>query len=384
VEGYALRAKPWLVSVLGLMVVGLAAPSATAVSAKSVTTLNLFDDGDTNIEQLWNLLIPQYEKLHPNIKINLIWNQHGTDDNAIYARMVASMQAHKADPFDITDAGFIEQGQLAHEFVTISLKSVPNLKYVDPAIVAENLDQSAPYRGSEVVLAYNSATVKNPPATLNQVISWIEANPGKFDYADPSVAGSGDAFVQAITERGFTTQQLAEFQSATAYNPKLESIWKNGLDFLAKLGKDTYRGGYYPDGNTQILTLLAQGAIQMATVWSDQGTAALISGQLPKTVKLEQLKTPFYGSPTTIAVPKNSAHVADALAFINWVLAPAQQVTIMNYVSGFPGIEWKYLPASERAKFKTVEAPYFTGMSAKYDSDLVEQWQTVVADAAKG
>jgi putative spermidine/putrescine transport system substrate-binding protein len=377
-----LRVKPWIASVLGLLIVGLAVPSVASVAAKSVTTLNLFDDGDTNIEGLWNLLIPQYEKLHPNIKIHLIWLGNG-NENTVWSRMVASVSARKPDPIDITDASLIGQGELINFWVKDTTADLPNVKLVNPDDLEVNLGQAVPYRGSEVVLAYNSTTVKNPPTTLNQLISWIEANPGKFTYCNPADGGSGDAFVQAMVERGLSAKDDAEFRG-TVYNPKLESLWTKNLQFLAQLGKDTYRSGYYPNSNTGVITLLAQGAIQMATVWSDEGTAALTSGELPKTIKLTQLKTPFYGGPSSLAVPKNSAHVADAMAFVNWVLEPAQQVTIMNFVAGFPGIEWKYLPKSEQAKFKSVEAPYLYGMSGKYDTDMAADWQKVVAGGSKG
>lgn len=183
---------------------------------------------------------------------------------------------------------------------------------------------------------------------------------------------------------GLKAGVVKELDNPATYNQKLESVWSSNLKFLASIGKDMYRGGFYAGGNTQILQLLAQGAIQMATVWSDQSTAALKAGQLPKTIKLVQLQVPFYGGAVPIAIPKNSAHVAAAEAFVNWILEPAQQRFIMNSISGFPGIEWQYLPAAIRRQFASVEAPYVSGIASKYDSDLAAQWQTVVAGASAG
>jgi putative spermidine/putrescine transport system substrate-binding protein len=381
------RARVLIAAALSMILVGISSVHVAPVSAQSAQsapiTLTLFDDGDVNIQQLWqNVLFPEYEKLHPNIKLNLVFDQHGTDDAAIYARMVASIQAHKADPFDIIDAGFIGEAALARELVPLTPKAVPNLKLVDPPLLRQVLGQAVPYRGSEVVLAYNSQFVKNPPKTLDQLITWIQHNPGKFAYCNPADGGSGDAFVQAVVLRGLSANQVAAFQSATSYRPKLESAWNKNLKFLATLGKDTYRGGYYANGNTQVIQLLAQGAVQMATVWSDMGTAALEQGQLPKTVKLIQLKDPFYGSPAYLAVPKNSAHIAAAEAFMNWVLEPKQQIAIMNSIAGFPGIEWKYLPKAQQAEFASVEAPYKPGMASRYNKDMVDLWQKIVASAS--
>jgi len=379
-----MHGKAWLAVGMSALLVGVFTPAITAVSAQSTTTttLNLFDDGDTNLEQLWDALIPQYEKLHPNIKINLIWNQHGTDDSAIYARLAASVAAGKPAPFDITDSGINTEGEYAHLFVRVGTAGIPNIKLVAPELIKENLYQGVPYRGSEVVLAYNSATVKNPPKSLGQLLTWIQQNPGKFDYCNPEDGGSGDYFAMAVVLDGLKASQIAAFQNPTSYHESLESAWTPGMNRLAALGKDMYRSGFYPGGNTQILQLLAQGAIQMATVWSDQGTSALQTGQLPKTIKLVQLKDPFYGSPVSISIPKNSQHIKAAEAFVNWVLAPAQQVTIMKAIAGFPGIEWKYLPAADQAEFKSVEAPYVAPMASKYSSDMTAMWQKVVAGAS--
>lgn len=379
-----MRARTWIASALSLLMVGLAVPAVVPATAatNATTTINVFDDGDTNIQQLFLNLGAQYHKLHPNINVNVIFNQHGLDDNSIYSRLAASAQAGKPAPFDITDGSFFSKGAAAGLWVKLGTKAVPNLKLVNPTLIRDNLYMAAPYRGSEVVLAYNSATVKNPPHTLAGLVNWIKANPGQFDYCNPSDGGSGDAFVQAMLSMGLPKATLTALQNPNKYTASIESAWTKNLQNLAALGKDIYRHGYYPPGNTNVLNLLAQGAIQMATVWSDQSTAALKAGQLPKTVKLLQLKTPFYGGAVPLYVVKNSPHVAAAEAFLNWILAPKQQLFIMNSVSGFPGIEWKYLPAKARAQFASVEAPYFPGFAGQYDSDLHTDWQKVVAGAS--
>lgn len=378
-----MKARALVLSALGLVVMaGLSVPALMPVSAKTATTINVYDDGDTNIDQLFTNLGARYHKLHPDVNVNVIFNQHGVDDNAIYARLAASQKAGRPAPFDLTDAGFIAQGELVDMWTRIGTAAIPNARLVAPNLIQENLHQAVPYRGSEVVLAYNSTTVKNPPHTLAQLLAWIRANPGKFDYCNPADGGSGDAFVQAVATMGLKPAVLNRLESPGHYTPATESAWSTNLKTLAGLGKDMYRGGFYPGGNTQVLQLLAQGAIQMATVWSDQSTAALKAGQLPKTVKLLQRKDPFSGGAVNLAIPRNSAHVAAAEAFVNWMLEPAQQVYIMNSISGFPGIEWKYLPAAARAQFAAVAGPYVNGLASQYSADLTAAWQNTVAGAS--
>ena len=50
-----------------------------------------------------------------------------------------------------------------------------------------------PYRASSVLLAYNPTTVHDPPKTLDELLTWIKAHPGKFTYNSPKSGrlGSG-------------------------------------------------------------------------------------------------------------------------------------------------------------------------------------------------
>ena len=149
------RARAWISTALSLLVIGVSVPAIMPVAAKAGTTINVFDDGDTNIQQLFTNLGEQYHKLHPNITVNVIFNQHGTDDNAIYARLAASQKAGKPAPFDVTDGSFIPEGELVNMWVRLGSQAIPNIKLVSPLFVQDNLHQAVPYRGSEVVLAYN-------------------------------------------------------------------------------------------------------------------------------------------------------------------------------------------------------------------------------------
>ena len=54
------RAAKLVSAALGLFVLGISLPSVMPVSAQTSTTLNVFDDGDTNIEQLFTDLGAQY------------------------------------------------------------------------------------------------------------------------------------------------------------------------------------------------------------------------------------------------------------------------------------------------------------------------------------
>ena len=64
--------------------------------------------------------------------------------------------------------------------------------------LAIDTDYSMPYRGSQVLLAYDTAKLDpaDAPKTFADLIAWIKANPGQFIYNRPDKGGSGGNFVR--------------------------------------------------------------------------------------------------------------------------------------------------------------------------------------------
>jgi putative spermidine/putrescine transport system substrate-binding protein len=169
-------------------------------------------------------------------------------------------------------------------------------------------------------------------------------------------------------------------QMDQGYDPSLESNWKQGLDQLHSLNKYMYGNGVYPNGNAAVLTLLGQGQIWMAPVWSDQALTALGNGQLGSNIKLTQVSSPsFTGGAAYLAVPKTARHKKALYKFVNYVLSPAAQQMIVNVMSGFPAIDIKYMGSAIQSKFQDVSAntlrPTF---QTKMGNDFKAAWQQSV------
>jgi putative spermidine/putrescine transport system substrate-binding protein len=129
-----------------------------------------------------------------------------------------------------------------------------------------------------------------------------------------------------------------------------------------------------------VLTLLGQGQIWMAPVWSDQSLTALANGQLGPNVKLTQIANPsFTGGAAYLAVPKTARHKKVLYKFVNYVLSPEAQQMIVNVMSGFPAIDIKYMGDAIQQKFEDVSAntlrpTYQTQMG----NDFKAAWQQSV------
>jgi putative spermidine/putrescine transport system substrate-binding protein len=362
----------------GGLSIGAASSGAAKTSGLS-GSFTFYSGGDVNIQDLWTKqLIPAFEKANPGVHIKYVFASHGTTDITTLDSVGLSVKHHKASPYALleTATNAVELGARQGLFLPVSTAAIPNAKGI-PATTLEVVKNNAvPYRGSKVVLAYNSASVKNPPKTLDQLIAWIKANPGQFAYCNPSEGGSGQYFVQAVVDRYMSAAavQTLAFTDST----KLEKDWAKGMAVLHSINGDVYGNGTYPTGNTQVLSLLESGAVQMATVWSDQSLAALKSGDLPKSVKVTTITPQFSGGAVYLGVPKYTPPATVQLvdAFLNFVLAPAQQAKIVTAVSGFPVINLSLMPASVRTDFAatgtTMPVPPY---AAKIAADEERIWQ---------
>jgi putative spermidine/putrescine transport system substrate-binding protein len=367
-----------LAAVAAIAALATGSNAATKHAAKKSVTINLYASGDVNVQSLWqDHLIPGFEKKNPNIKVKLIFSEHGQNDITTLARIGAAVKQRKWPGIDLVDGGIVTTLATDGLVQPVTKATAPNVKLVDKSLLKPVKGAAIPYRGSSVVLAYNSAHVQSPPKTLSALLQWIKANPGKFTYNSPNTGGSGYAFAETVVDSTLPANVLTQMQEQ--YNPQLESQWKQGLDLLHSLNGSVYQG-VYPNGNQAVLDLLAKGEIWMAPVWSDQSLTALKNGQLPKSVKLTQISNPpFTGGAAYLAVPKTAKNKVDVYKFVNYVLSPAAQTTIINVMSGFPAIPLKYMPKAVQNQFADVEANTLRrNYSSKMQSDFKAAWQQQV------
>jgi putative spermidine/putrescine transport system substrate-binding protein len=331
----------------------------------------------TNLLPYQNVWVPQFEKIYPNIHVKIIASATSGADQSLYDRIIAAQHANAAPPVDISDSSILPQLIEQNVGVKITPAEVPLMKEVDPTLLAATNYEAIPFRGSSVVLAYNSQFVKSPPTSLNSLLTWIRANPGKFTYNTLASGGSGEGFVQAVVNTGIPGSQESIFENG--YKPGLESDWANGLKTLAALKPDIYNHGFYPDGNTATLDLLANGSIWAAPAWSDQATSALGVHQLPPTVKLAQVNPPLPGGPADLMVLKGSPNQLAAFTFVNYMLSAPEQDLVAKYMKGYPGVEWKYAPQPVLKEFGAIAKTFAPAWDGQFTDDLAQKWQSTVA-----
>ncbi len=328
--------------------------TVVAVHAQSPTQLNIYVDADTNItDWLSNTVKPGFEAANPQYTLNIVIARGGITMDDVIARTMAAKQTGSDPQVDVIEgmdpSGFTKETVDAGLWTTFSKDNIPNYDNLNPAINV--IPYGLPYRGSEVLLAYDSTKIPEDqvPKTFDDLIAWVKANPGQFVYCRPDKGGSGMNFViEAIYHANGKdpSKFTADNYSDELANQLLPPAWK----ILSSINSDIYENGSYPAGNLPSLQLLANGSVSMITAWSDQSLQALQNGTLPDTVKLTQFTDlPMVGGYVYTAIPVNATHMDGALAFANYYISLENQESVVKDIGGFPTIKEDLLPADLQA-----------------------------------
>ena len=320
-----------------------------SVQAQEPTTLNVYVDADTNItDWLSNIVAPAFEAANPQYKLNVVIARGGISMEDVITRTMAAQQTGSDPQVDVIEgmdpSGFTQETLDAELWVNFSKDNIPNYDTLNPSV--NILPYGLPYRGSQVLIAYDSTQVteEEVPKTFPDLIAWIKAHPGQFVYCRPDKGGSGGNFViRAIYEANGDDPSLftADNYSEDLANQLLPPAW----NILSDINADIYQNGSYPAGNLPTLQLLANGSVSMITAWSDQSLQALENGTLPDTIKLTQLTDlPMSGGYVYTAIPVNATHMDGALAFANYYVSLENQQSVIKDIGGFPAIKPDLLP----------------------------------------
>lgn len=346
--------------------------------------IDWYTSSDTNILDFWtNIVKPKFEAANPGVTLNLVDAGDGAGQLAIADRALAAIQTGtdpQADYFESGDprlpAGAIEAGL----YVNLKEAGLSNWSKVNP--LAIDTEYSVPYRGSQVLLAYDTAKLDPAavPKTWADLVAWIKANPGQFIYNRPDKGGSGGNFVRrAIYEANgkdpaaFTTSNFTAEAAEKALNP----AW----DILKDISSSLFDGGAYTGGNTPSLQLLGQGAVTMIPAWSDQAIQAINTGVLPETTGLVQLQDlALPGGFSRSVVLANGANKDAAIKLVDFVLSEEIQSAVLSELGGFPGVAWDYVNQDLRQKYADViptTIPSFPG--GDWEKAINDGWYRNVA-----
>ena len=346
--------------------------------------IDWYTSSDQNIIDFWtNIIKPKFEAANPGVTINLVDASDSAGLQAIESRAMAALGSSadpQADFFEGSEArlppGALDKGL----YVDFSTENLSNYSKLNP--LANDIPQNITYRGSQVLLAFD--TTKLPadkaPKTWPDLIAWIKANPGQFIYNRPDKGGSGAGFVQrAVFEANGKDPSKFKVDNYTA-DAGAKAL-QAGFDILKDLAPSLMDQGAYTSGNTQSIQLLSQGAVTMIPAWSDQSLSAIKQGVLPETTGLVQLSDlGLPGGFTRNNIPTNGVNKALAIKLQDFILSQEIQSAVITELGGFPGVSWDYVSKDLHDKYAALiptSIPVFP--AGDWSKNLNDGWYRNVA-----
>lgn len=327
-------------------------------SSTEVPVVTLWGSGGQEVREALQAIVdamnadPDY---NTKVKAEVQFVVSGTSEQSLADRLAAAYTAGETDTdFDLIaiDDNAISTivAQTGDDFFlpidTSKLSNYANLIFTENVVG----DTFIPYRGTTVMLAYNSDTVTNPPETADELYQWIKDNPGRFAYCDPSTGGSGYTFVATTIYNQLPTE--AATSSDTKWETDYAEEWDKAFDLLTELHPYLYSTAgavQYPMKNAGTLDLLANQQIDMTPAFVNMVLSQKSMGTLPESIKLTQIDPAFSGALAGFSIPTIAGDQEAALTVIDYFLSYTAQSLDWNTMYATPVVETSKLTDLDNA-----------------------------------
>ena len=183
--------------------------------------------------------------------------------------------------------------------------------------------QESPWGKAQLVFAYDTDKLKDPPRSMIGLLAWAKANPGRFTYPLPPDFTGTTFLKQALLELAADNAPLyapvdkADFAKVTA------PLWA----FLDELHPALWHGGKtFPANYPDMRHLLADNEVAITFAFNpSDASAGIAKGELPKTVRTFVLDKGTIGNVHFVAIPFNAKAKAGAMVLANFLLSPEAQ-----------------------------------------------------------
>lgn len=385
-----MKKKRILAAILSVvMALSLAGCGKSGEEAKTeeggVQTVNIWASGSDNVRQIFESLVTDFNtnstyKEQYQAKLNFMLTGTG---GQTFADMLAS--AYKSGQtetdYDLIDMGGDDLSKIIsligeEAFVKLDKTKIPNSTRVS-AESATAAEYCQPYRGTTVVLAYNSKNVAEPPQTMDELVQWCQDHPGRFAYNTPGTGGAGDSFVRTTVYN-----QIADPAAMTSDDPKWETEWDAGFQKLAELHPFMYQSGgtvVYPNKNQGALDLLSQGEIDMCPMWADMLLSQRAAGTVPEYIKLTSIEPSFTGSVQSMMIPTFGSHSDGAYAFMDYILTDGAQEMLVREMAAIPLVDVSGMDMTGYEDLQQLDVSKFRILSiGALETDFNERWDNEI------
>lgn len=361
-----------------------ASASSESGDSGDKSTVTIWATGSDNVRQVYEALIEDFNSnsdYADQYTAELQFMLSGTGTQSMTDMLAAAYQANQTNTdYDLVDVGGDDLSALISRvgeeaFVKLDDSKIPNAERVS-AESSLAADYVQPYRGTTVILAYDSEAVPNPPTTMDELVEWMKENPGRFAYNAPGTGGAGDSFART------SVYNFLPEEAMTSDDTSWEDQWDEGFQFLTDIHQYMYTSGgsiVYPNKNQGTLDLLNQGEIDMCPNWADMVLSQRADGTLKDTIKITQIDPAFTGSLQSLAIPTFGSNEDGAYAFIDYMLTDSAQEILVKEMAAIPLVDTSNIDMTGYEDVMNLDVSNFrimsigdlgTDFNARWDSEI--------------
>ncbi|MFG5384607.1 ABC transporter substrate-binding protein [Yoonia sp. R2-816] len=269
-------------------------------------------------------------------------------------------------------------------------EQLPNWALVDTEGKSVQTDFTVPTEGFEspwamaqVVFDYDTADLAEPLGSMQEILEWTAANPGRFTYPQPPDFLGTTFLKQVLVDILPDPSVLSEPATDENYDEVTAPLWA----FLDELTPNLWREGKaYPPTGTAMFPLIADGELDLSISFSPgAASTAIANNELPDTVRTFVLDKGTIGNASFVAVPYNSGSKAGAMVVANFLMSPeaqarAQDPAILGYGTV---LNMDALTPEDLALFDALDLGIATLTPAELGTVQAEphpSWMTRIAD----
>ncbi|MFQ3583586.1 MAG: ABC transporter substrate-binding protein [Cyanobacteriota bacterium] len=273
-------------------------------------------------------------------------------------------------------------------------EKLPSLEFYNPDDIATDFGlpiagYSAPYTGNYFIMAYNAERVPNPPRSYAELLTWAEANPGRFTYvAPPDFHGSRFLLGALYGVTGGYAQYSGPDFDAELWAKQSPAV----VNYLKELDPFLWRQGQtYPPTFARLAELFANGEVWLIPTFIDQVILRKNNGQFPASTTPYGIPGTSLIDPSFTAIPVNAANPFGAMILAEVLASPEGQLEKFkpDVWGDLPLIDISRVPAEFQTQFAQLEAAAgipiqeaIAGavpiVNSEYTVQLEEAWQRQV------
>ena len=358
--------------------------SGTAESADGKETITLWASGSQNVGDIYETLVEEFNtnsEYADKYQVDFQFMLSGTGTQSLTDMLIAAHKAGQTNTdYDIVDLGGDDLSKVVSQvgeemLVKLDKTKIPNSSKVSAESTVAT-DYVQPYRGTTVIMAYDSEAVENPPKTVDELVAWMEENPGRFAYNAPGTGGAGDSFARSMV------YNFMDEEAMTSDDPKWEEEWDEGFQFLADIHQYMYESGgsiVYPNKNQGTLDLLNQGEIDMCPNWADMVLSQRAQGTIKDSIKIYQIEPSLTGSLQSLAIPTFGSHEEGAYAFMDFMLSDTAQEILVKQMAAIPLVDTSNMDLTGYEDLMELDVSNFRIMSiGDLGTDFNTRWDSEI------